>query len=107
MVGLFVGDFEQLRGGRPRLVGVGEKAGGGGLDGGEWGLELVGHAVDQRGTELLGLAGGFHLVGEVLGMGAFKADGDEVGDALQDGIGHRRALNGQRGHRLGARGGRR
>ena len=50
------------------------------------------HSIDQGRSQLFALPRGFHLMCEVLCPRAFQSNCNQIRYALQDGVGHWRAL---------------
>src|SRR6185437_16889766 len=50
------------------------------------------HRIDQCGSQLLALPGGFHLMSQLLGRGALQTDRHQIRDALEHRIRHTDAL---------------
>src|SRR5713226_9427908 len=82
-VALFVDDGEKFAVLRRLRGGGTEQIGYAGLDGREWGAEIVGDGIEERGFESLALAFGFSFAELLDGAGAFNGDGYERADGIQ------------------------
>ena len=92
MARFLIGDLEQFRTARKRLIGVVQERGGCRNYRGQRGLELMRQGIKQCRPQLLALSYCFNLRCQILCQRALEADGNQVADSLQDRVRHLRAL---------------
>ena len=90
-IGFFVDDGEQLLALCFVEVVIGEQAGDGGFDTGEWSAQFVSDGIEQNGAEVLALVSGLGLRKFFHGAGPFDGDSDHAAQGLKSGAGERRS----------------